>query len=71
LGFWEYMSKNMGGIISDFAKFEDVIWFPTIYALVVFFFIYIFGKSMVNAFWDLKVVVVKGEIWPMSIEQWI
>jgi hypothetical protein len=71
LGFREYISKNMGGIISDFDEFEDVIWFPTIYALVVSFFIYIFGRLMANAFWDLEVVVVSGKygIWMLRFKR--
>ncbi len=66
--FGEYIWKNMGGIISDFDEFEDVIWFPTIYALVASFFIYIFGKLMADAFWDFEVVVVSGKygIWPLN-----
>jgi len=50
LGFGEYISKNMGGVISDFDEFDDVVWFPTFYALVASFFIYIFGRLVANAF---------------------
>jgi hypothetical protein len=64
LGFGEYISKNMGGVISDFDEFDDV-WFPSFYALVASFFIYIFGRLMANAFWVLQVVVTSGKygIW--------